>query len=179
MIETPDNLNSQAIQLASEGLYPEAIACIKRAITISKDDYRLWYNLGITYRDSDNLEGACDALIKALQINNNDVEVYEALSHVLFLQQEYDYALNILEDAIDFFPDNPCLWNNYGVVLFNKKEYDNAAEAFECAVCIYPYYYDALYNLKDTYDILGNQVGKDECEKKLKNIQNNQGTFYA
>ena len=41
MLETPENLNTQAIELASQGYYKEAVACLNRAITIDKKNYLL------------------------------------------------------------------------------------------------------------------------------------------
>lgn len=63
MKENPDSLNSQAIELASQGAYVEAIACFKRAITMVRDSSLLWYNLGITYRDAGMLQLSKDALL--------------------------------------------------------------------------------------------------------------------
>ena len=76
MKEQSDRLNNQAIILASDGAYSEAIACFKRAITLERDNYLLWYNLGITYRDAGNLEEAKNSLCTAFAISpeNPDVE---------------------------------------------------------------------------------------------------------
>ena len=65
MLETSENLNNQAIELASQGDYAEAIACFQRAISIEKENYLLWFNLGLTYRDAGNINGARAALEKA------------------------------------------------------------------------------------------------------------------
>ena len=58
MIESCEKLNNQAINLAASGDFEEAIACLKRAITIEKENYLLWFNLGITYRDAGDLQKA-------------------------------------------------------------------------------------------------------------------------
>ena len=62
MIETVERLNNQAIILAKDGSFKEAIACFARAITIEKDNSLLWYNLALTYRDAGQLKEAKDAL---------------------------------------------------------------------------------------------------------------------
>ena len=49
-------LNEQAIDLSSRGNYKDAVACFLSAIHIEKKNSLLWYNLGITYRDSGELE---------------------------------------------------------------------------------------------------------------------------
>ena len=65
MLENCEKLNNQAINLASKGNFEEAIACLKRAITIEKENYLLWYNLGITYRDAGDLYNAKVSVEKA------------------------------------------------------------------------------------------------------------------
>ncbi|NLL99845.1 MAG: tetratricopeptide repeat protein [Treponema sp.] len=179
MVESAENLNSQAIELAAEGHYPEAIACFKRAISMSKKNYLLWYNLGITYRDSGNLQGAAEALTQAYNLQSSDAEVFQALAHIYFLLDDIDSAFEINFEALELFPDNAHIWNNTGVLYFSQGKYDEAAEAFEVAVSIYPYYYDALYNLRDTYAELNNEAGRVECEERLKKLSNNNGNFYA
>lgn len=182
MTESPETLNNQAIELAQEGFYKEAIACFKRAISISQENYLLWYNLGLTYRDSGNLDSALEALNQAYTINEPNVEIYEALIQILYLQKNYDRAIELNLEALDFFPDNAHIWNNLGVLYFALEDYEMASDAFEIAVTIYPYFYDALYNLRDTYEELGNTAGRDECNKKMKALGNNStgnGVFYA
>ena len=44
-------------------------------------------------------------------------------------------------------------------------------KAFERSVSINPYYYDALYNLRDTYDELGNKAGKEICQERLQKLK--------
>ena len=66
MIERSDTLNNQAILLASDGAYNEAIACFKRAIVIDKENYLLWFNLGVTYRDAGKLQDAENSLETAI-----------------------------------------------------------------------------------------------------------------
>ena len=43
--------------------------------------------------------------------------------------------------------------------------------AFEQAVSLYPHYYDALYNLRDTYAELGNKVGQAECARLMAQLR--------
>ena len=40
------------------------------------------------------------------------------------------------------------------------------------AISIYPQFYDALFNLRDTYLELGNKTGADECSAIMKNLLN-------
>jgi tetratricopeptide (TPR) repeat protein len=178
MQETSENLNIQAIELTSQGFYKEAIACFKRAIVIDKNNYLLWYNLGITYRDSGHPKDAKNALLQAYKLNDIDEELLETLSLVCFSLKENDDAFMYAMEAIDLNPMNARCWNNVGVFYFSEEKYEDAAEAFEMAISIYPQFYDALFNLRDTYLELGNKTGADECSAIMKNLKKS-GTIYG
>ena len=171
MRESPELLNSQAIELASHGNYSEAIACFKRALEIEKSNYLLWYNLGITYRDAGELRLAHEALLKAYEIEDCDDEVLEMLALICFNCELFDEALQYCMEGLELNPMNAHIWNTVGVVYFNQDEYLLASEAFEHAVTINPYYYDALYNLRDTYEELGNKAGVAMCKEQLKQVR--------
>lgn len=171
MIENCEKLNNQAIVYAQQGEYTEAIACFKRALSMEKENFLLWYNLGLTYRDSGDLKMARKSVSKAYEINSYSPDVIETLSQLCYMMNDLDEALWHALGGIAKFPDNPNMWNALGVIYFNKPDYNLAAEAFENAVTLNPYYYDALYNLRDTYEELGNKAGYEVCTEKMKAIE--------
>ena len=171
MTERPDKLNNQAIMLASGGEYTEAIACFKRAIIIERNNYLLWYNLGITYRDSGDMANARNSLEKAHQIAPEKKDVTEALATLCIHQEDFEAALVFAEEGLNTAPEYAPYWNLLGVAYFNMDQYELASENFEHALCINPYYIDALYNLRDTYTELHNHNGAHECDKRLKELE--------
>ena len=114
MIERSDKLNNQAIILASGGNYTEAIACFKRAIIIEKNNYLLWYNLGLTYRDAGEEENARNALIKAWQINPDNDDVIETLATQCLSMKRMDECVYDCNYGLSL-KENPHLWNLLGV----------------------------------------------------------------
>ena len=177
MKESPDILNNQALEYASKGEYTEAIACIRRAIEIEKYNYLLWFNLGITYRDAGQLAEAKAALEQAYRMNSSDTDVLETLALICFNQGCNEEALSYCLEGLAKNAQNAHLWNTIGVIYFNTSEFNLACEAFENAVTINSYYYDALFNLRDTYEELGNKVGYEQCVKQMKNIQLGENSF--
>ena len=177
MKENVMSLNSQAIELASSGQYIEAIACLKRALSLEKYNPLLWYNLGITYRDAGNLAAAKSALMNAHEINEEDDEVLETLALICFNQGCNEEALSYCLEGLSNNSQNAHLWNTLGVIYFNTNDFPMAAEAFENAVTINSYYYDALFNLRDTYEELGNTAGYQMCVEQMKNIQLGENDF--
>lgn len=171
MIERSDKLNNQAILLASDGSYQEAIACFKRAIVIDKENSLLWYNLGVTYRDAGNLVEAEKSLATAFMISPENMDIEETYATICLMQKDLESVREICVEGLDYNPLHSHLFNLLGVVEFQSENYDEAAEYFEEAVHINPYYLDALYNLKDTYSMLNNKNGEYEVEQKIKEIE--------
>jgi len=170
MLETCENLNNQAIALAAEGQFDEAIACFMRALSIENQNYLLWYNLGITYRDSGFIDEALEAMNHANRLNPTDGEIIETLALLSYSLGDMDEAMKYCARGLHFNEQNYHLWNTLGVLYFKQSDYKGASEAFEQALIINPYYHDALYNLKDTYEEMGNKVGMMECKKKLASL---------
>lgn len=171
MKESCERLNNQAIALAAEGEYDEAIACFMRAITMENQNYLLWFNLGITYRDAGDLKNARSAMEHAFNINPEDEEIIEALAILLYTMNSFDEAMQYCLIGLHLNEQNAHLWNTMGVIFFNTQAYADASEAFEQAITYNPYYYDALFNLRDTYEELGNTAGKEECQRRLKELE--------
>ena len=171
MIERSDKLNNQAILLASDGSYQEAIACFKRAIVIDKENSLLWYNLGVTYRDAGNLVEAEKSLATAFMISPENMDIEETYATICLMQKDLESVREICVEGLDYNPLHSHLFNLLGVVEFQSENYDEAAEYFEEAVHINPYYLDALYNLKDTYSMLNNKKGEYEVDQKIEEIE--------
>lgn len=175
MQERPETLNTQAINFAANGEFTEAIACFKRALVVEKSNYLIWYNLGITYRSAGKLNAAKDSLLQAYNINPTDHDVLDAIAITCLSLHQIDQAIFYCQKGLDYYPTDAHLWNTLGVIYFNESFYPGAAECFERALSINPYFYDALYNLRDTYDELGNKIGKAECIERMKNLRQPQG----
>ena len=171
MIERSDTLNNQAILLASDGAYKEAIACFKRAIVIDKENYLLWFNLGVTYRDAGNLSDAENALETAYHIAPEKEDVAETFGTICLMQKKLAKVQQICMDSLDLNPLNPHLWNLLGVSEFQSDNYEEASSYFEQAVSINPYYLDALYNLRDTYSVIKNTKGQAACDARIKELE--------
>lgn len=171
MKETVENLNKQAIDLAAHGDYEMAIACLRKAIEIERNNAYLWYNLGVTYRDSGNTESAFESFMTARDFNPQDAEILESLAQICFNMGALTEATDFCLEGLDYNLENPRLWNLMGVINFNMGQFEDAATNFEQALIYSPYYYDALFNLRDTYEELHNRRGVLICEEKMKQIK--------
>lgn len=173
MKESSEKLNNQAINLASSGNFDEAVACLKRAITVEQDNYLLWFNLGITYRDMGNFQAAKSAMKKAFEIMPEDMELVCELALLCFAMDQKEEAISFCSAGLSYNSDNAKLWNTLGIISFNMENYKTAEYAFEEAISINPFFYDAIYNLHDTYEQLGNTAGAEECKRLMQNLDGN------
>lgn len=167
MRETVHSLNERAIELSDTGDYTGAIACFRRAITVERNNHLLFFNLGITYFHAGDLARAKNALLQARRLKGDESETLGMLAIVCKELGEKEDALLYCAEALGADSRNPTVWNTIGAIHFSAEAYGDACEAFEQAVTLNPYYYDALFNLRDTYDELGNRPGVEACEKQL------------
>lgn len=171
MLETAERLNNQAILLAQDGSFTEAIACFARALTLEKDNSLLWFNLALTYRDAGQLNKAEESLKKAYQLSPDHPDIIQELALILYNEEKLDESLAYCQHGLLQCPEDFHLWNTRGVVLFNKGLYEDACDSFENAVILHPYFYDALYNLRDTYEELHNEAGVAMCNLRMSEIK--------
>ncbi|MBB5218608.1 MULTISPECIES: tetratricopeptide repeat protein [Treponema] len=174
MKENVEELNNNAIHLAQKGNFDEAVACFKRALTLDKENYLLWFNLALTYRDAGYIDKAISSMEKAHIMNPEDPEILETLANLNISVDRTQTALQYLFYGLSLNENNDHLWNSLGVLLFQNSEYMSACECFEHAVTINPFYYDAFYNLADCYDELGNKNAAQICREQLKNLTKGQ-----
>ena len=122
-------------------------------------------------QDAGKQDEALLALERAYEINPEDEDTINSLAVLCFRRDDLARALIYCADGILLNPENPQFWNTLGVVYFNQQNYEDASIAFEHAVMRNPYYYDALFNLRDTYEQLGNKNGYEECQKRLQELK--------
>lgn len=170
MTERPDVLNNHAILLAAKGNYDDAISCLKRAIILEKDNYLLWYNMGTTFRDAGKLKEARDAMETAYRLDPENMEVLVSLSQIALMQQDFERAAQVCHEGISFTDSNPEIWNLMGVIFFQQNVFKMAADCFERALTLNSFYADALFNLRDTYEELGEEVAVLECERRMREL---------
>ena len=168
MLESSEVLNNQAVRLAYNGEYPEAIACLKRAITVEKENHILWFNLALTYRDAGDFQSAKESMEYSHRLCPGNEDIIEALAVLCINMGLMDDAMYYCITGFELDDLNPNFWNTAGVIHFQIEEYEEASEFFEHAVSLCPHHYDALYSLRDCYEQLGNKAGYEECERKLK-----------
>lgn len=167
MKETVEFLNDSAVTLASESNHKEAIASLRKALTLEPHNGTLWLNIALSYRALSRLEDARNALFQALKENLLDVDILDTLGVVLHELGEDRAAEELYQNALEISPGNGRVWNNYGVLFFSQGKFIDACKSFEKAITLIPEFDDALYNLRDTYEQLGKTSAMEKCDEML------------
>ncbi len=167
MQESAEYYNDTAVRLAMDGQHEEAIACLRKGLSLDPKNSTLWFNLALSSRAVGRLSDAKGALLKSAQANPLDVDVLDTLGIVLHESGDDADAEESYGHALEIDPGNGRVWNNYGVLLFGQSRFEEARKAFEKAVALVPDFDDALYNLRDTYEELGRFDEMKKCAEIL------------
>lgn len=168
MEETVEYLNDTAVMLAKEDMHDEAIACLRKGLLKEPNNATLWFNLSLSLRAQGKIHEAQSALITSAESDPFDQDVWDTLGLVSHELGDIETAQISYLNATELAPENGRIWNNYGVLFFSQEKYTEARNSFEKALTLDPNDNDALFNLHDTYDILGLDAEKDLCAKILK-----------
>ena len=84
-------------------------------------------NLGITYKDQDNLTKAIQMWEKAIELNPDNPRTYYRLGNSYVIRHHYPKAIECFEKAIELHPDFAKAYNNLGYVYlgFESPWYDS------------------------------------------------------
>ena len=166
-METAEHLNHSGIALTEANRPFEAIPLFRRALIIEPKNPFLWLNLGIAQQKTGNYKEALECYREAVRIDDGLAESWGAMGLIYFEQKNFDVAEECYRTALEIEPDSPKTWNNLGVLFFSQECYEEARHCFEEALSLFPMYYDALYNIRDTCRELQDFRAAAEFERAL------------
>jgi type IV pilus biogenesis/stability protein PilW len=142
-------------------------SCATAPITDNTKKAEVYYKLGISYLNKNQLKEAYVKFQQAIQINPKDKYSLNALGYISTRFKEYDDAISYYSRAIAIDPNYSEALNNLGVMYIEIKEWDQAAKYFRLALK------NPLYLTPDrAYSGLGFALYKKgdylEAEKTLK-----------
>ena len=125
-------------------------------------DASAMYQLGRSHQEKGNYAEAIDFYEKALALNADSFEIYNALGVVHSLQGEHELAVELIKEAIRLAPLASHLYNNLGYAYLQQGSAIEAADAFERALMLNPENLYARRNLAVAYKKMG-CVGNQPC----------------
>ncbi len=103
------------------GYYDDSIECFKKYLAKKKDPNVL-FELGLTYERTNKLDDAKEIYKSVILVKPNHAEAHFSLGLLLFRELKFDEALESIQRAIDFDPDNPLYGIYYNKVLDQRKQ---------------------------------------------------------
>lgn len=160
-------LNDSGIALTEANRPHEAIPLFLKALVLEPANPLLWLNLGIAQKNTGDYEGAMDSLRSSIDIDDYTIEAWGALGLMYYELEQFNEAEQCYQEALIRDSASPKIWNNLGVLYFTEGSYEDARGCFEEALSLFPRYYDALYNLRDTCRELKDYMAAAELERIL------------
>ncbi|MBU1708340.1 tetratricopeptide repeat protein [bacterium] len=118
------------------GQNEKAIDAYQAAINAQPDNTNLLYNAAQLYMQMADTAGAMKYFADFFAIDPTDFEVVFQLS-VIYLEggsfADNKKAAELLGKAVEYFPDNPVIWTNYGVALIRTGDTEEGKKAIEKA----------------------------------------------
>jgi tetratricopeptide (TPR) repeat protein len=100
-------------QLITEGIYPEALAELQKAVTLTPDSKAAQYNLGLVQLKLGEYQNAVASITKALKIDRADA--YNNLGLAYAGLKKWDEAVNAYREALRIVPNYAGATYNLGI----------------------------------------------------------------
>lgn len=123
-------------QLGDQKQYAQALAKIYDSNNKAlREDYlfdqnQAWYIVANLFYQLNQLDEATYAYKKALEFQEDDIDVYLALSNILNQQKNYTEAIQLLQKALIMIQDDR-LFYNYANNLFDQGNFLHAIEYYQ------------------------------------------------
>ncbi len=134
------------IAYAKANKFDESIFIFDILQAYTKNDERVFYNIGLIRALQGNHESALENYQLALKIKPNDYEIFINIASSYIDIKNYSLALNSLDKAIQLRPDITEAWSNKGIALNHLGLYQESLDAYGEAIKLNPNNYEAWSN---------------------------------
>lgn len=117
------------------------------ALELSTDGHLAHYNLGLAFRQKGYYAEALKEYKLALERNEDENLVRQAMAEVHLLKKEATAAIELYDQILLAQQDSPKLWCERGVALHQQGQHAAAAESYRRALALDPAYAIAHNNL--------------------------------
>ena len=154
----PDNkdlLSQTAILFGQLNQYEEAVKYMHKVVMLHPSDVVALTNCGFFELKNGLLDSAEINLLKSMDINPNNIQVYLNLTALYTAKSDHQSALKYASKALSLDPSSAKANNNLGQVLSLLGENEGALFSFETALILDPNLEEAAFNIGTIYSKLG------------------------
>jgi len=112
-----------------------------------------YYNIGVRYLSTQDYPRAIEFFNLALASNTTMIrqtdallETYKGKALALIHLNQYEDALQTIEEGLAIYPKDPILWNEKGYAFFNLGKNQDAVNAYDTAISFDQNFTSALIN---------------------------------
>lgn len=124
------------------------------------------FNLGIALRSQKRFAEACQAFMRAVELNVPYGEAMDALAHAYIALYDWPAAVRVLNEIIAIWPRKPETHCNLGTVYQAMGRIRDAIAAYETALKIDPRLEGALISLGSAYLVQGDFEQAERCYRQ-------------
>jgi tetratricopeptide (TPR) repeat protein len=139
------------LSLVRDGKYAEAVKPLTRAIALGGGDGRVFGSLGYAYMTLGRNVSAEAAFRQALVFEPENLTLKLGLVQSSAATASHDYALALLDELIQEYPDRDSLWSLQAKIHLDKEEPAKAAMSLEMLRRLGRARPESLYLLGDLY----------------------------
>ena len=127
--------------------WEDALRCYQEALARDPEASELQVQLGYTLLETGTVKEAEHTFCKALESDPSEYSAYLGLSECARKAQRPDDQLRMVKEAMTLAPDDPDVWNAYGVALEVAHRLPEATQAYNKALSLDPHHRKAANNL--------------------------------
>ncbi len=171
--EQIDILHACAILQAKLTRYPEALASIKKAIDLAKDDASLYNSQGNIFLRQSQLDQAKSAYQKAIQLKPHYAIPYNNLGNCYYRQHDLSKAEEYYQKALAIDPNYTDAHYNLGILFTQSGKTEQAIAALKKTLTLKPQHARANGQLAKIYLEQGETKKAIDYYQKRLNLEPN------
>ncbi len=156
---TAEALNNHGSVLVELGRQEEAIARLRRALSMKPDYADAYFNLGNALNKCGKLEEAAKSFTDAVKFRPDHLDAHKNLCKCLHVLKRDAEAISALRRAIEISPRDPGLSFNLAILLQDAGDLEESRQLFEHTIACEPQFVGAHYYLA--------QIGKVRSGDKV------------
>lgn len=167
------------------GYWENSIKLFNHALRVTKNNYIIHNNRGVTYDNMGQYQQAMSDFNEAIRLKNDYADAYYNRGRTNYNMGNYQKAIEDYDKSIYLNPMNAQAFNNRGVIYGINEQYQLSIEDFNKAILLKQDYVESYNNRGITYTKMGQyQKAIDDYSKVIglkandANAYNNRGLIY-
>ncbi len=165
-----EQLNSEGIRLSDAGKYDKALFAFTTALELEPANPRIIYNMALVFIRKGDYATAGELLERAVALEPDEADYHCDLGLCRYRLGDREGGLAAYDRALEIDPTHSTAWNNRGVYFFQGERYGEAEECFRTSVNLNPDWEDSWFNLRDTYEMLGDRKRWKEANNMYRKL---------